>query len=383
LYLRDNADLRPLVLVHAPADAPAAARLADFLETNLPLRVQREDGLLTEELDLVESVEIALSAEAVLVLLSPDSVPTKWDRGRWEPVFFRQQAGTGCQLGFALLRACGFPELIRRNRPFFDLTGDFLPAVRRVNQWLLDPERPTAKPVAEPMEIADLRGRLADRPGSASDVPMADAEAFVVAAERDFLGIHRLDCGYRTLAGVLGHAGRALGLRLPGTVEENRDALERHCAEARELFVFANVREDLRQSLQFDGRASTLFVREEAPLPAPDVESAREAFLGWPRDLNHCADLLGHAYAVLPGLLEEDYETGKRLGWAVLALLRNWERNAEAAEFLDLMHPAAQREHDQQALLRIERELCWLHDTPFTAMPMQPGPAQMSLFQAA
>ncbi len=379
--MRDNPSLRQLVICHAPADAETALRLADFFEANLPFRVAREEGVVTADLDLIDTVEIALSAEAVLVLLSPDSVPAKWERARWEPVFVQEQAELGCQLGFVLMRACAFPELFRR-RPFFDLTGDFVPVARRLNQWLLDPERPITKTESMDSGIADLRVRLADRPGIAVDLSDADTSSFIDACARDFHAVHRIDCSDRTPAGIFGQIGRVLGLRLPGTTEDSRGDVARYCESNRDLLVFQNLSQDQRELVSFGGKASTIFVAPESRVEVA-ANTVCESFFGWPRDLERCADLLGAAYAHLPALLANDYETGKRLGWAVLALLRNWERNTEAAEFLDLMLPAAQANADQQALFRIERELCWLRDTPFTDAPADPGPLQMSLFSAA
>ena len=86
---------------------------------------------------------------------------------------------------------------------------------------------------------------------------------------------------------------------------------------------------------------------------------------------------------VLPSLLSDDYDTGKRLGWAVRALLRNWDRNAEAIELLDMMLLAAKAIADRDAILRIESDLCWLRGTPATTTRMPADPAQMSLFSAA
>ncbi len=379
--MRDNPSLRQLVICHAAADAETALRLADFLETNLPLRVAREEGRITGDLDLIDTVEIALSAEAVLVLMSPQSVPAKWDRARWEPIFVKERAAVGCQLGFVLLEACRFPELFRR-MPFFELADGLLATARLLKQWLLDPETPMTKSGSVDLVTEGLRAELADQPGMVFDLPSADSAGFIGAYARDFRAVHAIDGSERTAAGLFGQIGRVLGLALPGTVDESRDQLLEFCRAHRDLFVFRHVDPADRPLVSFGGRSSTIFVASESR-EAPTVDEVCEAFFSAGRDLDRCADLLGSALVVLPSLLSEDYDTGKRLGWAVRALLRNWDRNAEAIEFLDVMLPAARVNGDLDAILRIESDLCWLRGTPAAMMPRSAGPAQMSLFSAA
>ena len=379
--MSDNPNLRQLIVCRSAADREAADRLTDFLEAGLPVRVHRAEGLITPDLDLVEAAEIALSADAALVLLSPDSVPAKWVRERWEEVFIGERAVTGCQFGFVLLRPCEFPALLRRKYRFFDCSSDFLPVARRIKQWLLDAGTPPS--VACAADLEPLRFKVADRPGVAEDVPAPLALRFASECGRDFRAVYRVGCRNRSEAGVLGHTGHLTGVRLAGTAAENRESLVRHCAEHRDLFLFEELPAAMRGLVSFGGLASTVFAVSPEPAPAVTARAVCDAFFAPDRSLERCAEWTGEATALLPSLLAADYETGKRLGFAVLAVLRTWDRSAEASELLEAMLPAVCLRADDQARMRVERELCWLLDKPsrdWTPQALAGGAEQMSLF---
>ena len=73
------------IICHAPEDAALVSEIAAYLEINCALTVSSE-----QRQDLIDAVEIGLSADVVLVALSPASAPNPWNRERWEPVFLRQ-----------------------------------------------------------------------------------------------------------------------------------------------------------------------------------------------------------------------------------------------------------------------------------------------------
>ena len=251
-----------------------------------------------------------------------------------------------------------------------------------LKQWLLDPEVPLAKSGPVDDDTDRLRCEIGDQPGTFCDLPAADVARFTGAYARDFRAVHVIDGSARSRAGLFGQIGRVLGLTLAGTVDESRDQVLEFCRAHRDLFVFRNVDPANRPLVSFGGLSSTIFETKESR-EFPSAGAVCEAFFSPSRDLDRCADLLGATLVVLPSLLSDDYDTGKRLGWAVRALLRNWDRNAEAIELLDMMLLAAKAIADRDAILRIESDLCWLRGTPATTTRMPADPAQMSLFSAA
>src|SRR6267378_173043 len=107
-----------IVLCYAPEDEVRARQLGEYLEVNLAYEVSCGECVVGPIFDLVDATERGLSGEVALVLLSPHSVPKTWRRDRWEPVFFHKPAELGSLLGFVLLEACQFPELLKRQRFF-------------------------------------------------------------------------------------------------------------------------------------------------------------------------------------------------------------------------------------------------------------------------
>jgi len=347
-----------LVLCYAAEDEEAARRLGEFLEANIRLDVSYGEGVVRPDFDILAAVERGLSAEAALVLLSPDSAPKTWRREEWEPVFFEAPAELGARLGFVLLRECRFPELLKRQH-YFDLTKDFVAGARQVKQWLLHPHEGRAA-VAE--DFGDLRAAIADRPGTLDGVDAERARGFAAACRLDFEAVHRIDLQGRSRAGIIGDIGYAVGLCLAGTVEENREALVARCRDHRYLFIFENLCADDRAFAHPGGRSSAIFAdagdaRERAPLPQIGA-----AFFNAPRDEAECMALLGDASSWMKEFFGEDFEAGLRLGWAMVAVLNSARRFAEAVEVLDAMGRAARQRGDEMALFRIQWEQSWLRD---------------------
>src|SRR5277367_4940833 len=112
-----------IILCYAMEDEAFARELAAFLEVNLPVEVSCTEGIVNRDLDLLEAVDRALSAEMALVLLSPSSVPKHWNRAVWEPLFFEKPQEIQTLLGFVLSSDCTFPGLLRRSH-FFDASRD-------------------------------------------------------------------------------------------------------------------------------------------------------------------------------------------------------------------------------------------------------------------
>jgi hypothetical protein len=341
-----------LVLCYAADDEIAVRRMGGYLETNLPFSVSYSEAVMRPGLDLVGATERAISAEMALVFLSPHSVPAVWNRQKWEPVFFEQPDEVGSLLGCVLLADCKFPELLRR-KVFFDARTDPDQAARRLRRWLLRPHR-------QP-DMDAPASELADRP-AVTDLACADAENFATQHQADFEAVYRVNCQGRSDAGILGDLGHALELRLPGTTIQNRAALQAESPKHRRLFLIAHATPAHRELLEFGGLASMIFLTD-APFRTPaSPEEVMAAFLTPVRDEALCSVLLSDAIACLDVLPEPELI---RLGWAIVAHLKDSERYAETIELLEFLHTRA----GTASVKRIEWELSWLCDKPFQGEP--------------
>jgi hypothetical protein len=345
---------RSAVICHAPEDVTAVGEIAAYLEINCALTVSCEIRP-----DLIDAVEIALSADIVLVALSPASSPNPWKRERWEPVFLRQPGVLGTRLACLLLRECRFPELFRRGS-FFDMSGDLLGGMRALKRWVygLSQAEAPIKGAGQPVNgenFEALRRRIADRPGVETDLDVEAALAFFEECREDFEGVFRIDCARRSRAGILGDIAHALGLRLPDSAERNRTTLAGFCANRRCLFLFDHLAGEDRDVAELGGKTSIILTQSELPERRP-LDELERLFTHWPRHPDDCLRTLGDAQSWLRS--RED-RASMQLGYALLALLKNFDRLAEACEILDLMAHAARATGD---LLTAHR-LAWEQST--------------------
>jgi hypothetical protein len=327
------------IICHAAEDAALTAGIAAYLESNCALTVTFETGS-----DLVDAVEIGLSADIVLVALSPASVPKHWKRERWEPVFLREPGVLGTRLACLLLRDCRFPELFQRGS-FFDISRDSLAGMRGLKRWVWRASAPV-----QGGSFEALRRRIADRPAVETGLHVEEADAFAEECREDFEGVFRIDCARRTRTGILGDIGHALGLRLLDSAERNRSTLEEFGATRRCLFVFDHLAEEHLDLVDLGGRTSVIITASEAP-DRRSVEELERLFASWPRHPEECLRALGDA-----GSWVRDGPS-MPLGFAVLALLKNFDRLAEACEILDLMANAARSAGDLLTAHRLTWEL--------------------------
>jgi hypothetical protein len=132
-----------------------------------------DEVLIEPGRDLIDAAERALSADYLLLLLSPDSWPGTWLRARWEPILVDEARKFGTQIPYIRVRNCKVPEVLCRNA-FFDLSKHRLAGQRALKRWLLQqnpffqsaielPEHCASTGIAsEPLE--QLECRLADQP---------------------------------------------------------------------------------------------------------------------------------------------------------------------------------------------------------------------------
>ena len=346
-----------IVFCYATADEGAARELAAFLETNLDCEVSLGEGVIGPDQDLIAAAEQALSADAAVVLLSPASAPKVWKREQWEPVFFGEAGEFRTPLGFALVRDCKFPELLRR-RAFFDLSRDPLQGARDARHWLMRREGSAARTTV----LAELRSGIADEPGFARSVPGETARAFASAYGSDFEAVHRVACHGRSAAGILGDLGYSIGIRMAGNAAQNRATLASECLVHRWLFILEDLPPEHAEWCAFRGRTSVLMAESEQLVEPASVEELSAAFFTFPRDNERCAPLTGSATLRVFELLRSDFESGLRLGWALLAVLKSFARFAEMIEVLAAMEEAARLRRDDMALFKIEWEQSWISE---------------------
>ncbi len=359
--------MQTAVLCYAPSDAQFADELGVFLEVNCPLTVSHQ-----ESGDLIEAVEQGLS-DITLVLLSPESVPTPWKRERWEPVFLKQPSAFGTTIAFLLLGECKFPELLRRTN-FFDLSADKVAGQRRLKRWLLEQAQPIRNAVELPHpgpspdlsgeRLQDLLRSLVDQPGVRSDLSAGEALAFAHLCKQDFEGVFWIDCTHRSRAGVLGDVANSLGLRLSGTVDRNRIAVEDLCDGRRCLFIFENMPPEHRDSSELGMKTSVILTASLERGFNPSFEESCELFSGWTRNSGDCLRALGAAHWYLSEFAQArgagSWGSILQLGSSMVAFLKHWDRLAEAHEVLELLLESAQLRADFATMHRLRWEQSWI-----------------------
>jgi len=359
-----TAPLKSVALCYAPADIAAAREIGDLLEANCGVRADYGHAVTRPGLDLIAATAAGISADIAIVLLSPESVPPKWDRARWEPVFIDQPRELGTQLACVCLGDCRFPPLLRR-RNFFDLRWDPAAAARAVKRWVLQTglgvQQVTDLPpadgaAADPDVLAELERCLADRPGSRANVAPAVAIAFGHTHAGDFEGAFWISCAGRTAAGVLGDTAGALGLRLSGSVEQNRAALCEFCAQRRCLLVFDDLAAEHEDLVRFGGRASILITAPQGRPARRDAAEVERLFASWTREREACLRVLGDAWLHLLDLGPR----GGRLGWSMAALLKNEDWLAEAHEVLEFMEGAERAAGNPLRAAELAWEKSWI-----------------------
>ena len=375
--------MRSVVFCHAAQDAGLAREMGSYLAANLAVECCYEEGLILAGSELLNVVGRALSAELVVVLLSPEAVPSRWVNDTWQPVLLEQPRAFGSQLVLVLARECTFPALLRR-QPFCDFTGDRLSGLRKLKRLIF--RRAEAEDDAAPESLEELRCLLADRPGVLVGVDREKALAFEKTCGRDFEGAFWIDCARRSARGILGEMASRLGLRLSGSFEQNQQALRNFCRQRRCLFVLDHV--DAEQAVAMaPGALASLVVTAPAPAPEPmPLTKLAALFAAWAREERSCLSALGDAFHYVQ---QEPWQTVQHLGPSVLAVLKNQDRLAEANEVLEILLAHARAQGDEGAIHRFEWERSWIlghWGEPYVAEAaiLQPpgGATQLSLFDA-
>ncbi len=312
---------------YAEADREFATELAEFLERGADVRVFLDEGAIGAGEDLIGKARDGRMADVVAVVLSPDSVPSKWVRREWEEAFLAGPAEEGVRIGFLLRSECRFPEVLRRHA--------FFTHPRGLKRWL---RTETRLRTATPPELERLVVELADRPGIATS---ALANEFVEHCAADFDAVFRLHCGDRTLAQMAGDLGWQIGLRLDGEPLDNAERIRQFCHDRRFLIVLEAARTPEALELVGSGRTSTLLT--ETP-----VREYR------PKGLEEIQETFARALA------EDDWRGARALARRGVVLARERDRLAEALEIMQALFGSAKERGDRATIEEAGREQIWI-----------------------
>jgi hypothetical protein len=291
---------------YSTSDRELVHQLAAFLERGAGVEVLLEEGEMPPGADLIAKVEEGLSADVVLVLLSPEAVPPRWILERWKSVFWEQAAEVGTPLATLLCADAKFPDLLRRKN-FFDLRQDRVAAFRAIKRWLMSlapvPQQAPFAPARQPSfngrdaEMETLCTLLADAPGMAVVEAAAGAGKTALALEfarrhrEDFDAVFWLTCGSRSAAALAGDLAAQLGVRLDRDLESNLNELRRLCARYRCLLVLDGAMAATAALLAPRGRTSVLLTARNRDLPAA-LSAVPVPLAAFPRDASQLADTI-------------------------------------------------------------------------------------------
>jgi len=287
-------------------DRELVHELASFLERGAGVEVLLEEGEMPPGGDLIAKVEEGLSADVVLVLLSPEAVPPRWVLERWKSVFWEQAAEVGTTLATLLCRDSKFPDLLRRKN-FFDLRQNRLAAFRAIKRWLMSlspaPQKAPFAPARHPSfhgrdaELETLCKLLADTPGMAVLEAGAGAGKTTLAVEfarrhaEDFDAVFWLTCGARSAAALAGDLAAQLGVRLDRDLESNLNEVRRLSARHRCLLILDDAVTATAASLVPRGRTSVLATARTGDLAAA-LSAAAVPLAPFTQDTSQLADTI-------------------------------------------------------------------------------------------
>jgi hypothetical protein len=305
---------------HAPSDAPFAQELSTFLGTGCDAVCFTPEAAIRPGEDLLSAAERGLSADVLVLLISPGSNLPRWPRERWEPLLFDRASEAGTRVAILLLEECAFPQVLRRGSGFFDATTARLPAMRRLKRWLWGIQFGTIPGMALSPDLETLYQVLADQPGTfTADGAMAGR--FFDEAARDFEAVYWIPGHGRSLAQIAGELGVQLGMRLDGPVEDNCRRICDLLSSKRFLLILDAPQVTVDAFLPSD-RTSVLFTTEPVRIvdEAPSLGAARALV---------SAGRFAEAYDVFYQLLNSGVgleSSARELIW----ICEHWDRLEEA-----------------------------------------------------
>lgn len=249
-----------ICLCFADADKTVAASIAARLENTAEVRVWQE----SLRSPIHEAWDRGLGASGILLLLSPESVPSRVDLAHWSELLAHLNSGETPPVVCVELGDCPYPPLLRRRR-FFRWSSPTV--LRDLQRWAMArhpvPDPPPFVPAAVPgigNDAPDLWSTLVDSPGVAELEHADGAQHFAHAAAPYFRDVLWVACARRSPACIAGEISASMGVPLDGP---EADAFNRAVALARRhrlLLVLAGVEPDFAVHVP-EGIGSVLVTR--------------------------------------------------------------------------------------------------------------------------
>jgi hypothetical protein len=272
-------------LCHSAADREVAARIASRLE-RAESKVWLEQCSRDDAHTIPEAWDGGISSAAILLLLSPDTVPQRLNRDEWEPLLAHVAGNATPPIGAILIRECAYPRLLER-KDFHRWDDRPEALLRALESWVLrlhpQSEFHSFMPARQPWfegrqhEMDLLWTALVDEAGAAvlsNAAPGSGktslAQEFARVAGGQFRDILWVECGGRSRLSIAGELAAQLGTSLQGPVEEAIAGLGRLIENHRLLVVLDDVTGDIPIDLAPDGRASLLITTRLPGLPLPE-----------------------------------------------------------------------------------------------------------------
>lgn len=216
---------------HAAADRSAAEFLRDRLDRASEARLWLEE--LKPGETLADIWDRGSGSTAILLLLSPDSVPSDASRESWAEVLEHVEHNEAPPLATVTQRECRVPPLLRRKHAFH------IDRPREIQQWAIalhEVEAPSfaAAPCACDAAALEALDGLRDGGGMAAGVSSEVAQEFARSARPDFRQVIWAVCGERSQPGIAIEIQEQLGLPIDRV---DHAAIERVLEEYRVLLV--------------------------------------------------------------------------------------------------------------------------------------------------
>ena len=266
----------------SPADREVALAIAGRLERGAEARV-----VLDENADRTVAArwDEGQACSAILLILSPDSVPARLNRAEWEAMLEHATGYSDPPLACLVVRDCAYPRLLERKN-FFRWEQEPKRVLRAIERWIVSlhtlPEQPAFVPARLPWFesrqpewdllwetlVDDARTAILFNSESASGKTCL-AQEFARQADAHFRDVVWIACGDRGQDSILGDLARQLGAPLRGPAEEASASLAQVAAQHRLLVVFDDVVGSPPLPPLDGGFASTLITTRSAGLTLP------------------------------------------------------------------------------------------------------------------
>jgi hypothetical protein len=277
--------LQDVFFCYSRADREMAGLIAKRLELMTEARILLEECPSAAGQTVAEAWEAGLSSSAIVLLLTPHSVPQRLVIDEWRGLLEHAESMAGPAVFTILAGKCRYPRLLER-RHFYRWNDRSPEPLRELARWLLDRGRddvpPSFVPAVQPwfegrhLELETASTTLVDRSGILSLVNTEPgsgktslAQEFARTAASHFRDVIWLEAGELSSAAISGRLAWMLGIREGGPAEQMRVRIEEIFRQYRLLIVF----DDLAVPLPFlappDGRTSMLITTRNSELQLP------------------------------------------------------------------------------------------------------------------